>query len=312
MAEINWGLTGLVFDIRRFSIHDGPGIRTSVFTKGCPLNCLWCHNPEGINCRQELLYFANKCIGCGSCVAVCDQKAIVLIEPDKKIEIDRIACNLCGKCVEVCPTEALHMDSQWMTVREVYEQIEKDREFYIEQGGMTISGGDPTYQHEFNTALLQACRAAGIHTAMETSLHTTWSVLGKILPHLDLLISDFKVFDPVRHRAWTGVKQDLILDNLDRVITEWYETGRIDLLIRIPMIPGFTATDDNVAAIGKYCAARSEKIKIELLNFNPLARDKYERMYRNYPFEADQRMFTSDEIDYFRSLLQAQGVMAIK
>jgi hypothetical protein len=113
-------------------------------------------------------------------------------------------------------------------------------------------------------------------------------------------------------QAAPGVKQDLILDNLDRVITEWYETGRIDQLIRIPMIPGFTATDDNVAAIGKYCAARSENIKIELLNFNPLARDKYERMYRNYPFEADQRMFTSDEMDYFRSLLQAQGVMAIK
>jgi pyruvate formate lyase activating enzyme len=308
---IDWERRGLVFDIRRFSTHDGPGIRTTVFTKGCPLRCLWCQNPEGIELRRQLFYFRDKCIGCGTCIASCPQQAISR-EPgseDRKIVINRARCNLCGVCTDVCPPQALQFDSREMTVREVVDEVLLDRVFFREQGGLTITGGDPTVQAAFNVDILRAVKAEGIHTAIETSLYTAPEVLARFLPHLDLLIADCKVFDPDDHRAWTGVDHSLILENFRTVLSS-VQGSRPELLVRIPLIPDHTATVANLTAIGRFFAELSPGQRIELLNYNPLAQGKYRLLDQPYLFAKNPRLFTATEMDEFTALLTDLGLTA--
>lgn len=308
---IDWGRRGLVFDIRRFSTHDGPGIRTTVFTKGCPLRCLWCQNPEGIHLKQRLFYFKDKCLGCGTCIDACPVRAIS--PSDGKIVIDRTICNLCGECVKVCPPLALSLDSREMTVREVVDEVLQDRKFYRESGGMTISGGDPTYQADFNTEVLRACRAEGIHTAIETSLYTAPDVLDRFLPHLSLLIADFKVADQAHHEAWTGVSNDRIKANFEKVLA-MRRSGQagFDLLVRIPLIPGHTASLENLRAIGDFFLQKGPDVRIELLNYNPLAQNKYTLLDQPYLFDRNPRMFTGPQMDEMVEILGSLGLNAFR
>lgn len=306
---VNWEASSLVFDIRRFSTHDGPGIRTTVFTKGCPLRCLWCQNPEGIEAKRRLFYFRDTCIGCKTCIGVCPEQAIS--RSGTKIAIDRAKCNLCGACVDVCPPQALVFDSTSMTVREIMAEVSRDARFYRESGGLTVSGGDPLYQADFLENLLKASKNQGIHTAIETSLYASPSVLARILPLLDLLIADFKVFDSENHRLWTGVDQDVILRNFDEVFANWFNPGHLDLLVRIPMIPGYTATAENIRAIGDYCKQRSPKVRMELLNYNPLAKNKYVLLDQSFLYEKNPRMFTKAEMDGFNQILTDLGIAAL-
>jgi pyruvate formate lyase activating enzyme len=310
-SAFDWDRRGLVFDIRRFSTHDGPGIRTTVFTKGCPLRCLWCQNPEGIELRRQLFYFRDKCIGCGTCIANCPQQAISREtgSDGSKIVINRARCNQCGICTDVCPPQALQFDSREMSVREVVDEVLLDRVFFRNQGGLTISGGDPTVQSAFNVEILRAIQAEGIHTAIETSLYTAPEVLARFLPHLDLLIADCKVFDPADHRAWTGVDNQLILDNF-RTLLSPPQDSRPELLVRIPLIPGHTATPENLSAIGRFFTEIAPGQRIELLNYNPLAQGKYHFLDQPYLFAKNPRLFTSVEMDDFTALLTALGLNA--
>ena len=234
--------TGLVFNIQKFSIHDGPGIRTNVFLKGCPLRCLWCHNPEGLEAEAEIEYEPIKCIGCGCCAAVC---ACHTISPDIGHAFDRTNCVRCGKCVDACPAGALAWAGTRMSVAEVMKKVRSDKPFYEKSGGgMTLSGGEPLYQPRFAAELLAAAREEGIHTAIETSGFAADEVFLSVIRHADLLLFDYKATGEDEHRRLTGVPQKPILDNLSRA----NERG-VEIHLRCPIVPGCNDTDAHFAAI---------------------------------------------------------------
>ena len=206
-------MTGIVFDIQKFSIHDGPGIRTNVFLKGCPLSCLWCHNPESARFQPELFYRDDKCVGCGACVGACPADCHAVTAEGHLF--DRAACVACGACAEVCPTGALEMCGREMTVDEVMAEVLRDRPFYeTSGGGMTVSGGEPFARFPFLLELLKAAKEAGLDTAVETSGFTAPAQIAEAAPYIDTFLYDYKETDPEKHRAFTGVDNAPILENL--------------------------------------------------------------------------------------------------
>ena len=224
---------GNIFDIQRFSIHDGPGIRTTVFFKGCPLRCPWCHNPEGLEAAPSLFFRSEKCIGCGYCFKACPRNAHRAGESGEH-SLDRVACERCGSCARECHADALEMAGRSATVDEIISLVARDRVFYATSGGgLTLSGGEPLAQPDFALALLQAAKEQQIHTALETCGHAPFEVFEKILPCVDFIIFDLKCADPQRHLEMTGVSNDLILANARRLAA----LRRIQL-IRIPWIAG--------------------------------------------------------------------------
>lgn len=269
-------LTGVVFNIQRFSIHDGPGIRTTVFLKGCPLRCFWCHNPEGLRPKPEVQFTPSRCIGCGACVAACPRGAQALGPAGRTFDLDR--CVNHGACVDVCYAEALQLTGKEMSVAAVAEELARDQPFYAASGGgVTLSGGEPFFQPEFALALLQRCKAAGLHTAVETSTYTRWRYLEAALPLVDLFMVDIKHLDPQKHKAATGVSNQLILENICRLA----DTGK-PITFRIPVVPTVNATRADIRAIAEFVCglmhARADGgagIALELLPFHRLASDKY-------------------------------------
>lgn len=272
-------IRGLISDIQRYSIHDGPGIRTLVFLKGCPLECLWCSNPESRKSSPEMLYSKIKCKRCDSCLSVCTPKAIEDIEGTKVI--DRSICDICGKCVEACPNEAIEIAGRSMTVEEVMREVEKDVVFYrTSGGGITLSGGESLYQPEFSTALLQECHNRGLHTAVETCGFQAWDTLSKILPYTDLILYDLKCMDPTQHMLFTGVNNRIILENARKLAL-----AKIPMIFRLPIIPGYNDSGADIKAAAEFIVTLDRVEEVELLPYHRLGEAKYQKLGIQYKLE---------------------------
>jgi pyruvate formate lyase activating enzyme len=273
---------GLVFNIQRYSVHDGPGIRTIVFLKGCPLACRWCSNPESQNSRPELAYSANKCIGdadCGLCRQVCPQQGITAAA-DGKIAINRERCAGCFSCVDACPAKALHIFGKPMTVDEVLKAAEADGVFYGRSGGgITLSGGEPLAQGAFTVALLKEARRRRMNTAMETCGLGDWAVLAEAAKYLNTIIFDIKTMNAEKHKEYTGASNEAILANFTKLCEEFPELPK---LVRTPVIPGFNDSEEDIAAITGFLADKAN-VDYELLAYHRMGQPKYRYLDRDYP-----------------------------
>jgi len=261
--------SGLVFDIKRYAINDGPGIRVTIFFKGCPLTCRWCHNPESISSKVQKLYTASKCIGCGECVKICPLQACELTEAGIKTNFD--VCDVCGKCAEVCPAKATEMSGRHESLDDLIEVIEKERPFFEQSGGgVTFSGGEPLLFPKTLTGILDACGERGIHRAVDTSGLAKKDVLLEVASRTDLFLFDLKLMDSEKHKTWTGVGNEVILENLRTLA----ETG-VAIQIRIPLIAGVNADDENIESTAAFVAALpGEKKPVNLLPFHDVGRGK--------------------------------------
>ena len=256
-------------------MHDGPGIRTSVFLKGCPLNCVWCHSPEGISNENTIWYDMKVCIACGECVRVCRKNALkLMMDSDSHIAVDRKLCNNNGDCVKICPTGAIQFTGTEMSVARVISEIEKDLVFYRESGGgVTLTGGEPLFQPDFSLEILKECRKRNIHTAIETSLFCDTEVLKAVADYVDLFLIDLKIFNREMHIRYTGKSNEMIKDNF-RFLAE---SGR-NIIVRIPMIEGITDSEENKNAIVEYVTDIDSSIPVEYIPYNPLAENNYRKL----------------------------------
>ncbi|MGQ9611156.1 MAG: glycyl-radical enzyme activating protein [bacterium] len=269
-------MTGTIFDIKRFAVHDGPGIRTTVFFKGCPLRCLWCHNPESMKIQRQIVFFENKCIGCGECFKRCPNSAIEATPEGRKYYREK--CTLCGTCVEHCYAEATVMQGKIASVEEVIEEVKKDMPFYKNSGGgITLSGGEPTMQPEFCIAVLQESKKAGMHTALDTSGYVKFDILKEILKYVDLVLYDLKVIDPQKHKEYTGVTNEIIISNLKEI-----DKMNIPVEIRIPTIPGYNDFEDNLLATCELINGLQNVERIKMLPYHRLGEGKYTRLDMEY------------------------------
>lgn len=269
-------ITGTIFDVKKFSIHDGPGIRTTIFFKGCPLSCWWCHNPESQAMEPELMYWPSRCIRCGACLEVCEQGAISL--DGDTVFTDREKCTLCGACVEVCYAEAREMVGREMTVAKVMAEIEKDVVFYDESGGgATFSGGEPLSQPGFLLALLRACREQEIHTAVDTCGFAPWEIFDTIREHTDLFLYDLKLMEDAQHREFTGASNELILRNLQMLS----ERGH-DIFLRVPIIPRINDDDESIRQMGEFAATLPHLGRVDILPYHHTGIEKYNRLNKLY------------------------------
>jgi pyruvate formate lyase activating enzyme len=266
------GMTqGTVFDIQTYSLHDGPGIRTLVFLKGCPLACVWCQNPESQHRQPEVLLYSEKCTGCGLCVPVCPNQAIQVTRG--KSHTKRNLCQGCGKCTAACLNEARILAGRTISAEEVFREVKKDEIFYKRSGGgVTLSGGEPLAQAEFSVSILQLCKQAGLHTAIETAGMAEWETFKQVLEYVDLVLYDIKHMDSVAHQKYTGVPNYLILENVKRIRKEF----AIPIAARIPIIPGYNADLKNVEATARFIAAElGPATKVNLLAYHRLGETKY-------------------------------------
>jgi pyruvate formate lyase activating enzyme len=277
------GIIGRVFNIQRYSIHDGAGIRTLVFLKGCPLTCLWCSNPESQKNAPELGFIETRCAGaasCGApCAAACPLDAIRLNEQGKAV-IDRVECDNCGMCAETCKKGALKIVGRDMTVAQVMAEVEKDRPFYRRSGGgVTVGGGEPLAQYQFAAEVLKAAHEAYLHTALETCGHAPWPHFAVVLEHVDLLQFDIKHLDPVKHKELTGQSNEIILDNLKKVRS--IKDPR-DVIIRIPVVTGCNDSVENIKSTAEFAAGLGFR-QIELVPYHRLGASKYAQYGMTYP-----------------------------
>lgn len=264
--------TGRIFDIQRFSIHDGPGIRTTVFFKGCPLRCLWCGNPESISPTPSLSYQPERCIACGACMKVCEPGALTADAHGRAI-LDRQRCTHCGKCAPQCDPKALEMVGRDMTAEDVMALVRRDRAYYTASGGgLTLSGGDPVLQHEFACELLYAARVEEVHACLETAGHAEWSVLESLVPLVDLWLYDFKETDPERHVKYTSVSSRPIVENLERL-----HAAGAKIVLRCPMIPQHNARRAHLDGIVALSRRLPQLRGVELLPYYDLWRAKLKR-----------------------------------
>jgi len=299
-------MTGRIFDIQRFSIHDGPGIRTTVFLKGCPLKCKWCHNPEGIDPKAQLSFMPEKCVACGECVKVCLEKALARNAKGKAV-MDRGRCTDCGECPPVCDPKALEMVGRDVSVEDVLEVVLRDLDYYVASGGgMTLSGGEPTAQPEFAEALFRAAKSKGIHTVIETSGHTEWKVFERLMPVVDLFLYDYKETDPQLHEGFTGVRNDQILSNLRAL----HDAGA-RILLRCPMIPEFNARKEHLDGIAAIARQLPKLTGVELLPYHRLGKAKISRF--GFLWRMPESVLPPDraEVERWHSYLKSRGTPLI-
>ena len=301
-------MDGNIIDIKRFSIHDGPGIRSTVFLKGCPLRCVWCQNPEGIEKRINLWYFENKCIKCDQCIDSCAYCALTAQNVHPHILIDRERCVNSGRCVQTCPTKSLCFDGKTVSHNNVVKELLKDKLFYDQSGGgITLSGGEPLYQPEFSLEILRTCKKYNVHTVIETCLFYQTETLKRFLEYVDLFYVDLKLFDIDEHKKYIGVDNNLIKDNY-----KYLASQNKAVIVRIPLIPGITATKYNVKKISAFVYDINRNIPIELMNYNPLAENKYRIMGKNYDVIKGMKPFADSDLDEFYKIVKTTGASIIQ
>ena len=295
-------LTGTIFETKRFAVHDGRGLRTTLFLKGCPLRCPWCQNPEGLEMAPVLWYVPNECLRCGTCAAACPEKALRV---DERVHMNRQACTMCGACEAACPAGALQQKGRRVSARQAAQELLRDRVFFGEDGGVTLSGGEVLLQWRFAAQVLQLCKEEGASTAIESCLHGPREAVDAMLAVTDHFMVDVKILDEAVHKQVMGVSNRLILDNLAYLISRG-----ADVLVRTPLIPGYTATQENIREIARYLKNLDPQIRYELLNFNPLCRSKYEALEWTYPV-TQTKALTAGEMEGFYKILEEEGILHI-
>jgi pyruvate formate lyase activating enzyme len=292
---------GIIFDIKKYAIHDGPGIRTTVFFKGCPLACRWCHNPEGITVASQRIYRQERCVSCGECIQVCPQK--VITRTADGIIRDPARCDLCQTCAEHCPSEAVEFVGHKVTVDEVIRQIEKDTAFYDQSGGgVTLSGGEPLMQPDFLMELLEACSDLDLHRTVDTTGYADAELLLQVAQKTDLFLYDLKIMDVTKHRDFTGVSNQLILDNL-KMLSE----NKARIQVRIPIIPGINTNADNIHHTADFVATLPGVEHISVLPFHNSARGKYRRLGMEC-MSADMQSPSNEHLNRIAGWLQQSGL----
>lgn len=306
-------MTPLIFDIKRYAISDGPGIRIAIYFKGCPLRCAWCHNPESQSPKVQKLYTASKCIGAQDCIEVCPEDALTLTRDG--IVTDYEKCTLCGKCAEACPTKAIEMSGKLYGVEELMQIIERER-VHIEHsdGGVTFSGGEPLTHPDFLIDMLKACKQKGLHCAVDTCGFAPVETLLKVAKHTDLFLYDLKMMDPVQHKKWTGKDNKLILKNL-KVLA----AAGANINIRIPFIGNVNTHENEVRAMAEFVAnlpftnrgletATPKLPEVNLLPYHNIAQNKYNKLGQIYNSE-EMREPTDEEIGFAKSVFKEKGCL---
>lgn len=290
---------GLVFNIQKFSLHDGPGIRTTVFMKGCSLACKWCSNPESMNRNREIMIYDIRCIGCKKCAEACPVGAIVFTERGREIGWDK--CDNCLECARVCPSKAIECIGYYMTVDEVVKKVEDDRTFYKNSnGGMTISGGEALVQSKFIRELLKKCRGNGLHTALDTTGNAPWEDIESVLEHVDLVLMDIKHMDTGMHKKGTGVGNEIILENAEKI------AARVRTWIRIALIPDYNDSESNIKKVAEFASAIGAE-KISVLPYHELGSSKYLKLGRVYTMDGTKPP-TEEAVERVRKIIESYGL----
>ena len=289
-----------ILNIQRMSTEDGPGLRTTLFLKGCPLACQWCHNPESIRTDPHVEWIGVRCIGCRTCVSVCPEKGISIDE--EGIHLPKM-CHVCTKCVEECPTEALELKGKRVPVDALFEELIKDQAYWGKEGGVTVSGGEALMQYRELPDLLKKLKEAGVHTAVDTCGFCAKGAIDLVLPYTDMFLYDLKLFDTEEHLKFTGQRNEVIKLNFDYLVSQCQTLGK-RMWVRTPIIPGATDTDENIRGIASLVGDKVEKW--ELCAFNNLCNDKYERLGKEWDFK-DAGLMTRARMDELVEIAKSAG-----
>ena len=303
MASIDYKLEGTVFDIQRFSLHDGPGIRTIVFLKGCPLSCPWCSNPESQKLKPEVLFNSDQCMECGKCYEVCKHNAI-----DNKLpkRVDRNNCIGCGECTNVCMASALTLKGEKMSIEQLINILKKDSITYRKSnGGITLSGGEPLVQCKFATELLKACKSQGWHTAIETTGYCEEEVINSVFPYVDLTLLDIKSIDDQTHKKYMGVSNEKILRNA-KLIAELSQ-----VIVRVPTIPSINATESDFAKIAEFARQLHHVDTVNILPYHVYGDNKYGLLGREYPMDSSIKPLEPEEVIPFKQIVEKTGLKCV-